>query len=145
MEPEPQSIEEVVEAEAEQPAPEEPVIEQVDEVTPEEVVTTTDVEAEHAGFDQVPTMEQPRYRKAFPPKYPRLAKRRRQQGVVLVRAKVGIDGLVETVEVMQSSGHEALDNSALKTVAQWQFHPHKVNDQLTVAWVEVPVEFTLSR
>mgnify|MGYP000202668871 CR=1 FL=1 len=112
---------------------------------PSEVITTTDIESEHAGFDQVPVMEQPNYRKAFPPHYPRLALKRGYQGVVMVRAKVGIDGWVKTVELLVSSGHENLDQSALSTVAQWQFHPYQVDEKLTVAWVEIPVEFTLAR
>lgn len=124
---------------------EEPSLEQVDPVVAADVVTTSEVEAQHAGFDQLPTMEEPRYRKAFPPAYPRLARRRGQQGLVMVRAKIGLDGKVEAVELMASSGYQSLDISALQTVAEWEFHPHRVNEQRSMAWVEVPVEFSLRR
>ncbi|WP_461481288.1 energy transducer TonB [Porticoccus sp.] len=125
------------------PETEETLLEKVDKEMLAEVVSTSEERAEHAGFDQVPTMDQPRYRRAFPPKYPRLAKRRGQQGTVMVKARVGIEGEVEVVELLESSGYEVLDNCALKTVRQWQFYPYQVNQKRTVAWVEVPVEFTL--
>ncbi len=111
----------------------------------EQVTTNTDVEAEYAGFDRIPLMEEPRYQKAFPPDYPRLARKRGYQGVVTVRAKVGVDGHVQSVELKVSSGYDSLDNSALDAVTQWQFHPYRIHDQLTVAWVEIPVEFILNR
>lgn len=122
---------------------EKPLLEQVDKELMVEVVSTSEAQAEYAGFDQLPTMEQPRYRKAFPPNYPRLARRKGQQGTVKVKAKVGLGGEVETVELLESSGHKVLDDSALKTVKQWQFYPYQVDQKLSVAWVEVPVEFTL--
>lgn len=111
---------------------------------PVEVVSLREEQAVNTGFNRYPTMGKPRYRKAFPPRYPNLARRRSQQGIVLVKAKVGLDGDVEAVEISASSGYEVLDKCALKTVKKWQFYPYKVDEKLIVAWVEVPVEFTLS-
>ena len=108
-----------------------------------EVISTTDSIAVNSGFDQIPTMEKPRYRKAFPPKYPRLAKKRGQQGLVLLRAKVDQQGDVAMVEVLQSSGVKSLDVRALETVEQWQFYPYTVANKPIVAWVNIPVDFTL--
>lgn len=125
------------------PEIEEPLLEQVDKEILAEVVSSSEKQDEHAGFDQLPTMEQPRYRKAFPPNYPRLARRKGQQGTVMVKAKVGLDGEVKAVELLESSGYVVLDNCALKTVKQWQFYPYQVDQKFAVAWVEVPVEFTL--
>jgi len=139
---EPQRIEEQV-VELEQQQPPKPLA--ADKLVPEQVTANTDIKAEHAGFDRIPLMEEPRYQKAFPPDYPILARKRGYQGVVMVRAKVGIDGHVQSVELKISSGYNSLDNSALNTVTQWQFHPYRVNEQVTVAWVEIPVEFTLQR
>jgi len=113
------------------------------ETTAIEVVSTTETVAENTGFDHIPTMEKPRYRKAFPPEYPRLAKRRGQQGLVLLRAKVDKQGDVEMVEVIASSGVKSLDIRALETVEKWQFYPYIIANEATVAWVNVPVEFTL--
>ncbi|MBL4638818.1 MAG: energy transducer TonB [Proteobacteria bacterium] len=108
-----------------------------------DVISSTDSIAMNSGFDQIPTMEKPRYRKAFPPKYPRLAKKRGQQGLVLLRAKVDRQGEVEMVEVLQSSGVKSLDVRALETVEQWLFYPYTVANKPIVAWVNIPVDFTL--
>lgn len=125
-------------------APEETeVVVEQSETTAIEVVSTTDVISENTGFDQIPTMEEPRYRKAFPPDYPRLAKRRGQEGLVLLRAKVDKQGEVEMVEVLASSGVKSLDTRALETVEQWQFYPYTIANEATEAWVNIPVAFTL--
>jgi len=119
------------------------VVAEQSETTAVKVVSTTDTVAETTGFDQIPTMEEPRYRKAFPPEYPRLAKKRGQQGLVLLRAKVDKQGEVEMVEVIASSGVKSLDARALETVEQWQFYPYTIANEATVAWVNIPVAFTL--
>jgi protein TonB len=95
------------------------------------------------GLDQIPLMDEPRTRKTVQPDYPRLARRRAYEGLVLVRAKIGLDGLVLSVALKQSSGHHSLDMSALKAVSHWHFHPYQVGGRLTVAWVDIPLEFTL--
>jgi len=120
----------------------EPAVEQSVQGT---FAANSEIEAQQLGFDQIPVMHEPRYKKAMAPDYPRLALKRGYQGVVWVRAKVGIDGAVQVVELLTSSGYQSLDSSAVTAVAQWQFHPYKVNEQLSIAWVEIPVEFTLSR
>ena len=108
-----------------------------------EVVTTTEIESEYSGADHASVMAQPRYRKASPPRYPRISKRRGQQGIVIVRAKVGRDGFVNEVLLANTSGYRSLDEQALKSVAGWEFYPMQVDGQLSVSWVEVPVEFRL--
>ena len=136
-------IEEVEVTEITEPAKIEIVVTQQETTVAVDVVSTTDTVAENSGFDQIPTMEKPRYRKAFPPKYPRLAKKRGQQGLVLLRAKVDQQGEIETIEVLKSSGFKSLDTRALETVEQWLFYPYKVANEPTVAWVNIPVDFTL--
>lgn len=112
-------------------------------VVPNEVVSETEAIPDKSGLDEIPTMEEPRYRKAFAPKYPNLAKKRGQQGLVLLRAKVDQLGEVETIEIIQSSGINSLDVRALETVEKWLFHPYKVGNKPTAAWVNIPVDFTL--
>ena len=56
------------------------------------------------------------------PSYPIEARRRAEQGTVLLRIEVGADGSVEHVEVAQSSGFDSLDQSAMETVrTRWRF------------------------
>jgi len=61
----------------------------------------------------------------------------------LLRAKVDKQGEVEMVEVIASSGVKSLDTRALETVEQWQFYPYTIANEATVAWVNIPVAFTL--
>ncbi|MDX1250712.1 MAG: energy transducer TonB [Gammaproteobacteria bacterium] len=49
-------------------------------------------------------------------KYPVLARRNGWEGQVLLKVVLGGDGRLIRVEVQESSGHEALDQSALETV-----------------------------
>jgi protein TonB len=49
--------------------------------------------------------------------YPRLARRMRWQGKVVVGFDIGPNGGVEDIRVLRSSGHTALDKSALAAVA----------------------------
>ena len=48
-------------------------------------------------------------------RYPLIARRRGQQGVVLLRFVVTPDGLIEDINLATSSGHKSLDRDALKT------------------------------
>lgn len=121
-----------------------PVVEPADNAREPDDLNTKDTLAEYQGVGELPVMERPRYRKASPPKYPRLARKRGYQGTVWVKATVGIDGRVQDVELLASSGFSSLDKSALKTVAEWQFYPYEIDGRLSIASVELPVEFTLT-
>lgn len=78
------------------------------------------------------------------PRYPFLARRRGQEGRVVLRVRVNPNGQAEAVSIQESSGYHLLDEAALETVRQWRFVPaHKAN--LTVAGlVDVPVSFRLT-
>src|SRR5439155_875849 len=56
-----------------------------------------------------------------PPKYPKDAKKAKIEGRVLVRATIGVDGLVTEVKVLESV--PALDAAAIASVREWQFTP----------------------
>ena len=55
--------------------------------------------------------------------YPHDARRMGQQGSALLRIHVATDGRVLDVELVESSGHERLDQAALTAVRTWSFHP----------------------
>lgn len=78
-----------------------------------------------------------------PPTYPDLARRRGEQGRVLVRVSVGPDGTPLAVAVGQSSGHTSLDNAALLAVRQWRFVPATQAGRPVPAVAEVPIQFRL--
>jgi protein TonB len=78
-----------------------------------------------------------------PPEYPMLARRRGQQGQVLVRLEVAADGTAARAEVVRSSGVAALDRAARAAVARWRFQPARRGGRAVGATVEVPVVFRL--
>ena len=79
------------------------------------------------------------------PVYPALSHRLEEQGTVVLRAFVSVDGKAEKVELKESSGHEMLDAAALETVKKWRFIAAKNGDKLVASWVQVPVKFSLER
>ncbi len=79
------------------------------------------------------------------PIYPIAARRRAQQGNVLLRVEVGVDGSVERVEIAQSSGFDSLDESATETVRKrWRFVPARRDGIAVSSWCEVPIRFQLT-
>lgn len=81
----------------------------------------------------------------LPPIYPKMAIKRRQSGVVLVRVLLGPSGKIETSRVLKSSGFQLLDHAALESIKRWHFLPAKIGGAKIRSWVDVPVEFNLRR
>lgn len=80
-----------------------------------------------------------------PPGYPRMLLRRRVEGTVLVRAEIQGDGRCSQVQVKESSGFQLFDKAALSAVRDWRFVPARKGTQTVVAWVDVPIAFTIER
>lgn len=79
-----------------------------------------------------------------PPIYPAQARRRNQQGLVLVEVRLDAHGLLREIKLLRSSGVESLDRSALDAVAAWRFIPETLNGQPVPSRVHIPIEFALS-
>ncbi|MGY0798673.1 energy transducer TonB [Lysobacter sp. A286] len=79
------------------------------------------------------------------PRYPRRALRRGESGVVLVRARIGPDGVPTSVEVINGSGSRDLDRAAVNAVERWRFHPARQDGRPTVGTVNIPIEFAPNR
>jgi len=73
------------------------------------------------------------------PKYPQEALENKWEGRVDVIYYVNEGGLVEKIQVQNSSGYRALDNAALKSLARYRYHPGQEG------WVSHPVEFFLDK
>jgi protein TonB len=80
----------------------------------------------------------------LPPVYPRLARRRGQEGLVLLSVRVSLDGACLAVEVKMSSGHDALDRAARAAVERWRFEPARLDGAPVEAELEVPIRFQLT-
>jgi protein TonB len=78
-----------------------------------------------------------------PPPYPALSKRLREEGKVVVRVLIGIDGLPKEAKVVQSSGYERLDNAAYNAVMGWRYVPGKRGGVPTAMNFDVPLIFEL--
>ena len=73
------------------------------------------------------------------PRYTREAMQQHQQGVVLIEALVGVDGMVEAARVTRSL--PLLDQEALECVRQWTFAPMLVDGQPTPTVVTLELKF----
>lgn len=76
--------------------------------------------------------------------YPKLARRKRMQGVVLLYFRVGRDGTVMAQEIREDSGHVLLDEAALEMLARATPLPAFPQDmQGDYLDVVLPVEYSL--
>ncbi len=64
------------------------------------------------------------------------------EGQTLLRVRVTEMGRVDEVEVMQSSGHAALDTAAVRGARALRFQPARRNGRRIEVWAQVPVEFS---
>lgn len=60
--------------------------------------------------------------------YPRDAMNKGMEGTVVVLIHISTDGHVSDVDLIQSSGHEELDNQVLGAVQHWRFSPPRRGD-----------------
>ncbi len=89
------------------------------------------------------TKARPRYEQNPPPTYPRLARRRGLEGIVLLDVLVDAAGIVRQVGLAKTSGHTILDKSAVKAVKKWIFHPGKLNGENIEMNVRIPINYSL--
>jgi protein TonB len=77
------------------------------------------------------------------PAYPLAARRRGDQGTVLIRVLVSADGIAASVGLEKTSGHPSLDEAALTAVKSWRFVPARQGGQAIESPYVVPVVFKL--
>lgn len=77
------------------------------------------------------------------PAYPALSKRLGEQGKVVVRVFIAVDGTAQKAEIKQSSGFDRLDQAALTTVLRWRYVPGKRAGVPEGMWFNVPISFVL--
>ncbi len=79
-----------------------------------------------------------------PPNYPKRARNLGQEGEALIRVRLDNNGNADEILIWKSSGFALLDNAALVAVRRWQFEPERRNGLPTIAWVQIPVHFSLN-
>ncbi len=77
------------------------------------------------------------------PKYPERARQAGIEGQVVVKALLNIDGTVMDVEVLKSSGNDALDEAAVSAARQARFTPAMQRENPVRVWVSIPFNFKL--
>ncbi len=85
----------------------------------------------------------PDYLRNPPPIYPDLARRAKQEGVVVLEVIVSIEGGPESISIRTSSGFDQLDQSAVRAVQQWRFRPAALGSINIRSRVVIPVRFRL--
>ena len=78
------------------------------------------------------------------PRYPSVARRRNQQGIVRVEVCLDERGQQQKLTLIKSSGVESLDEAALEAVKNWRFRPELVDGRAVPSRVEIPIEFALT-
>jgi TonB family protein len=77
------------------------------------------------------------------PNYPLTSRKLREQGLVMIKLCVNQGGFVDQATVFKSSGFQGLDQSALRTLSQWKFHPLSSTLKHASQCFHAPVHFSL--
>jgi len=83
------------------------------------------------------------YERVREPHYPPDALRRGEQGTVVLRVWVAVDGGVRRIEIARSSGWPRLDRAARDAVKLWRFRPPQKAGVATEGSGLVPIVFAL--
>ena len=80
---------------------------------------------------------------AKPPRYPIEARRKHEQGTVVLSVTLGVDGRVTLVSIARSSGFASLDEAARNAVRAWRWAPTIRNGQPVMVQGVVEIPFVL--
>jgi TonB family protein len=78
------------------------------------------------------------------PVYPTDSKDKRIEGLVGVKVLVGLDGTVETVEIIRTA-NPILDSAAIAAARKFRFRPAQLDGEPRRAYVMVPIDFQLNK
>ena len=114
-----------------------------------EVMETPPVAESAASAAEKPAPKQarldapPKPRKAIRPDYPKGARQRGEQGDVVLEIHVGADGLVDSVGVVESSGHPELDDAAVRAAKAARFSPARAGREPVASTARLTLTFRL--
>jgi len=94
-------------------------------------------------FAGMPGIVSPVYQRTPQPTYPESARKRGEEGDVLLKIEVLVNGRVGQTEITESSGFTLLDEAALRTVKNWRFKPALKGREEVTCWVNIPIKFRL--
>jgi protein TonB len=68
-----------------------------------------------------------------------------QEGVVVLRLTISRLGTIDETSILQSSGHELLDQAAIQATGRVRFKPYLVNGMARRATADIPFHFVLRK
>ncbi|MDD5218919.1 MAG: TonB family protein [Candidatus Omnitrophica bacterium] len=77
--------------------------------------------------------------------YPRIARQKGWQGIVVLKVDVDENGLPSEVQVKESSGHSVLDKAAYESAKKTRFLPVRILGRAYPASVTLPIRFVLKQ
>jgi len=77
--------------------------------------------------------------------YPRMSVKLGEQGQVMVRVFVGVDGVPQKVELQTSSGFERVDKAGMDAAMRWRYVPGKRGSVAEAMWFLQPIAFSLKK
>jgi len=89
-----------------------------------------------------PSMERPVLLTKVEPEYPSAPRRARMNGRVVLQAVIGLDGAVESVEVLSSTS-PLFDDAARDAVRRWRYRPASMGGRPVRIYFTVVVEFVV--
>lgn len=96
------------------------------------------------GVHDAPMITEPKFaRSPKHPHYPKIARKRGQEGEVIIEVWLDKTGQQTKRLVIKSSGFNILDQSALNAVEEWQFKPYIVNGIPMASRARLPINFSL--
>lgn len=102
----------------------------------QQVDPDTDASAMEAG---------PSYASLSPPAYPATAIASGEEGKVILKVLVAVDGSAKQLEVAAATPPGAFDDAAIAAVRNWKFNPATRDGKPVEAWVQVPICFSLKQ
>jgi len=75
--------------------------------------------------------------------YPKNLRERDIEGKVILKILIDKEGKVQEIQIFESSGYEAFDQTAVKSVWQCQFKPARKGNQQKESWVLIPINFQI--
>ena len=100
---------------------------------------TREIPSESPGIN----VARPLFKQNAPPDYPLRARRMGYEGLVMLKVLVDVNGRVDDLEVVGSSGYAILDKAASASVKKWMFEPGTEGGKKKKMWVKIPIRFEL--
>lgn len=96
------------------------------------------------GSDNSGGFGKPAYLRNPLPSYPRVAREHGWEGTTLLQVEVLDDGSRGRIEILNSSGHQVLDEAAVETVRRWKFLPARSGNVPIRSIVAIPIRFQIA-